>query len=241
MVKLMVEYGANVFKGLPLECYYLFLNLKSDFAQAVTEAAQSIPRYRAQWRPETAYKNGKPGTAAAAAAAAALNVSLPAGDSLDHSPASDSLDRSPARTDAPRSSNRAAAAAIANGKGNAKIYEEFVKGRSISPVEIASMSGHFDCVKYLLSKYDTSQAARLSSCFHPHLNLDTACAFLRAGALPQNCLDPWGSNALHLAARAGNLALVVAYITLGKLDVDSRGRNGWYCARVFQRPNLHCF
>lgn len=175
-----------MFAGLPLEAYYLFLNLKSDAARSITTMT-AIPAYRAQWRSKSARKSG---------------------DSTDEG-------------------------ASSLYEENVESYKTFVKKRRISPVELACMAGHAEAARYLLVKYDAKQAALLTACFHPHQEVELACAFLRAGASPENCLDPWGSNAVHLAARAGNLEILVAYVTGGKIDLNKKGMSGWYFYRLY--------
>jgi ankyrin repeat protein len=49
---------------------------------------------------------------------------------------------------------------------------------------------------------------------------------LKAGASTQH-LDPSGCSALHLAARRGNLKVVIALLENG-MDINQKGHNGWY-------------
>jgi ankyrin repeat protein len=177
VIKSLVESNADVFSGVPLEAYYLFLNLKSDAARSAT-ASIAIPSYKSQWRSKRVV--------------------------VDDEAASSLYEE------------------------NVESYKTYVKERRISSVELACMAGHTEVVRYLLVKYDAKQAGMLTACFHPHQEIEMACAFLLAGASPENCLDPWGSNAVHLAARSGNLGLIATYQTIGKIDLNKKGRNGWY-------------
>jgi len=105
---------------------------------------------------------------------------------------------------------------------------EFATNRRIYAVELASACRHFESAKYLLSKYDSKSIGLLTFCFiSPHQSLDLSCAYLRAGVLPEMQLDPWKSNALHLAARNGSLGLVIAFVTYSKIDINTKGQNGW--------------
>jgi ankyrin repeat protein len=176
VIKSLVESNADVFTGLPLEAYYLFLNLKSDAARSAT-ASMSIPSYKSQWKKNVV-------------------------------------------------GNEERASSVK--EDNVESYKSFVKERRIFSVELACMAGHSDTARFLLAKYDAKQAGMLTACFHPHQEIDMACAFLRAGASPENCLDPWGSNAVHIAARMGKLALLATYQSGGKIDFNKKGRNGWY-------------
>lgn len=190
VLKSLVECGASIFKGIPLEAYYLFLNLKSDPAKMST-ATFSLPPYRSQWKPNT--------------------------NNIDSS-----------RQQQKRMPTDIGASSTLH-EQSIQGYQEYVKQRRVYAVEIAAMAGHHEAARYLLQKYDAKQASSLTCCFHPHLDFDICILFLRAGASPENCVDPWGSNAFHLAARAGRLGLVVAmHAYTPRLDIHKKGRNGWY-------------
>jgi ankyrin repeat protein len=56
-------------------------------------------------------------------------------------------------------------------------------------------------------------------------DIEFTAILVRAG-VPLDQRDTDGSTALHLAARSGDLEMVIALVNL-KLDVNSNGQNGW--------------
>ena len=104
---------------------------------------------------------------------------------------------------------------------------EFWRSKRIYPIELASANHQIDTVKLLLQKYDQKTILNLSFCFLINPSLETACAFLKAGAKIELQVDPKGSNPLHVAARTGKLGLVIAYLTFCKTDINYRGENNW--------------
>ncbi|KAJ3313307.1 hypothetical protein HDU76_002689 [Blyttiomyces sp. JEL0837] len=103
--------------------------------------------------------------------------------------------------------------------------EEFANQKKILPVEMAAACGHWDLVRYLLSKMD--QKSLISSSFALLIQRDAELTtlFIRAG-VPTNQKDAYGSNALHLAVRSGDLEVAQALIA-AKINVNSKGQNDW--------------
>ncbi|KAJ3029739.1 UNVERIFIED_CONTAM: hypothetical protein HDU68_011256 [Siphonaria sp. JEL0065] len=57
-------------------------------------------------------------------------------------------------------------------------------------------------------------------------DVELSLLFIRAG-VPTTQRDAYGSSALHLAARAGNLELVTAFVETNKFDINAKGQNDW--------------
>lgn len=95
----------------------------------------------------------------------------------------------------------------------------------IYPVELAAACGHIDVVRCLLPKMDQKILAQTSFALIVQRDVDMTNLFLRNG-VPISQKDAYGSTALHLACRSGDVELVECLLN-AKADVNSRGQNDW--------------
>ncbi|KAJ3416119.1 Ankyrin repeat domain-containing protein 42 [Chytridiales sp. JEL 0842] len=96
---------------------------------------------------------------------------------------------------------------------------------TILPVEIAAANGHFELARTLLSRMDTKTCQNSSFGLLVQRDIEFTTLLIRAG-VPIGQKDPDGSTALHLAARAGDLDMVIALVYF-KHDVNAKGQNDW--------------
>ncbi|KAJ3218479.1 hypothetical protein HK099_005036, partial [Clydaea vesicula] len=105
--------------------------------------------------------------------------------------------------------------------------ETFFKNKKIFPVELACAGKHVDACKLLLLKYDTKTIQHLTYPYFAQQSLEISCIFLKNGLNPESTFDPWGSNAVQVAARNGNLGFLIAFFHCFKIDINKRGENNW--------------
>ncbi|KAI7824819.1 hypothetical protein BC939DRAFT_135523 [Gamsiella multidivaricata] len=103
--------------------------------------------------------------------------------------------------------------------------QEFWKGKSILPVELAIASGNFDCARSILQRLN--QNSLTTSSFGLLLQNDVmlTLSLIKSGS-PVSQHDLHGCTPLHLAARRGHLEMVMVLVQLGG-DVNSRGERQW--------------
>ncbi|KAF9356914.1 hypothetical protein BGX26_004546 [Mortierella sp. AD094] len=103
--------------------------------------------------------------------------------------------------------------------------QEFWKGKSILPVELAIASGNLDCARTILHRLGPNSLA--SSSFGLLLQNDVmlTLSLIKSGS-PVSQHDVHGCTPLHLAARRGHLEMVMVLVQLGG-DVNSRGERHW--------------
>ncbi|KAF9108414.1 hypothetical protein BGX27_008355 [Mortierella sp. AM989] len=103
--------------------------------------------------------------------------------------------------------------------------QEFWKGKSVLPVELAIASGNLDCARTILQRLGSTSLA--SSSFGLLLQNDVmlTLSLIKSGS-PVSQRDLHGCTALHLAARRGHLEMVMVLVQLGG-DVNSRGERQW--------------
>ncbi|KAJ3393865.1 hypothetical protein HDU84_000828 [Entophlyctis sp. JEL0112] len=104
--------------------------------------------------------------------------------------------------------------------------EEFMKDRVIFPVELAAACGHSDLSRILLARMDQKLLAKCTFALLVQRDADLSLLFLRAG-VPATQKDAFGSSALHLACRSGNLDLVTAYVESNMFNINCKGQNDW--------------
>ncbi|KAG0094278.1 hypothetical protein BGZ93_007419 [Podila epicladia] len=113
--------------------------------------------------------------------------------------------------------------------GNKKRFsnemQEFWKGKSILPVELAIASGNWDCARAILQRLGHNSLK--SSSFGLLLQNDVmlTLSLIKSGS-PVSQHDLHGCTPLHLAARRGDLEMVMVLLQLGG-DVNSRGERQW--------------
>ncbi|KAJ3063898.1 hypothetical protein HDU98_000344 [Podochytrium sp. JEL0797] len=73
---------------------------------------------------------------------------------------------------------------------------------------------------------DAKVSAKCSFALLVQRDVELSLLFIRAGVPALQC-DAYGANALHLAARAGHLELVIALLKTGKFDINCKGQNEW--------------
>ncbi|KAF9426578.1 hypothetical protein BGZ94_006309 [Podila epigama] len=116
---------------------------------------------------------------------------------------------------------------LANGskKRFSNEMQEFWKGKSILPVELAIASGNLDCARAILQRLGP-QSLKASS-FGLLLQNDVmlTLSLIKSGS-PVSQHDLHGCTPLHLAARRGDLEMVMVLLQLGG-DVNSRGERQW--------------
>ncbi|KAJ3349131.1 hypothetical protein HDU83_000752 [Entophlyctis luteolus] len=105
--------------------------------------------------------------------------------------------------------------------------EEFMKDRVIFPVELAAACGHSDLSRILLARMDQKLLAKCTFALLVQRDADLSLLFLRAG-VPATQKDAFGSSALHLACRSGNLDLVTAYVESNMFNINCKGQNDWF-------------
>lgn len=103
--------------------------------------------------------------------------------------------------------------------------QEYWKGKSILPVELAIASGNLDCARTILQRLGPHSLA--SSSFGLLLQNDVmlTLSLIKSGT-PVSQHDLHGCTPLHLAARRGHLEMVMVLVQLGG-DVNSRGERQW--------------
>ncbi|KAF9538861.1 hypothetical protein EC957_006077 [Mortierella hygrophila] len=103
--------------------------------------------------------------------------------------------------------------------------QEYWKGKSILPVELAIASGNLDCARTILHRLGPNSLA--SSSFGLLLQNDVmlTLSLIKSGT-PVSQHDLHGCTPLHLAARRGHLEMVMVLVQLGG-DVNSRGERQW--------------
>ncbi|KAJ3137887.1 hypothetical protein HK100_000402 [Physocladia obscura] len=106
--------------------------------------------------------------------------------------------------------------------------DEYMKDRMVFPVELAAACGNSDLARILLARYrmDQKQLAKCSFALIVQRDVELSLLFIRAG-VPTTQRDTYGSTALHLACRSGNLELVTAFIESKKFDINCKGQNDW--------------
>ncbi|KAG0015983.1 hypothetical protein BGZ80_009503 [Entomortierella chlamydospora] len=122
----------------------------------------------------------------------------------------------------------ARAQALQSGGGRKRFspeMQEFWKGKSILPVELAIASGNLDCARTILHRLGPNSLA--SSSFGLLLQNDVmlTLSLIKSGS-PVSQHDLHGCTPLHLAARRGHLEMVMVLVQLGG-DVNSRGERNW--------------
>lgn len=103
--------------------------------------------------------------------------------------------------------------------------QEYWKGKSILPVELAIASGNLDCARTILQRLGPHSL--VSSSFGLLLQNDVmlTLSLIKSGT-PVSQHDLHGCTPLHLAARRGHLEMVMVLVQLGG-DVNSRGERQW--------------
>lgn len=127
---------------------------------------------------------------------------------------------------AARKAARALAAQTGDGKKRfSPEVQEFWKGKSILPVELAIASGNLDCARAILQRLGPRSLE--SSSFGLLLQNDVmlTLSLIKSGC-PVSQRDLHGCTPLHLAARRGHLEMVMVLVQLGG-DVNSRGERNW--------------
>jgi hypothetical protein len=127
---------------------------------------------------------------------------------------------------AARKAARALAAQAGDGKKRFSAeMQEFWKGKSILPVELAIASGNLDCARAILQRLSSHSLE--SSSFGLLLQNDVmlTLSLLKSGC-PVTQRDLHGCTPLHLAARRGHMEMVMVLVQLGG-DVNSRGERQW--------------
>ncbi|KAF9366255.1 hypothetical protein BGX34_004706 [Mortierella sp. NVP85] len=127
---------------------------------------------------------------------------------------------------AARKAARALAAQAGDGKKRFSAeMQEFWKGKSILPVELAIASGNLDCARTILQRLGSHSLE--SSSFGLLLQNDVmlTLSLLKSGC-PVSQRDLHGCTPLHLAARRGHMEMVMVLVQLGG-DVNSRGERQW--------------
>ncbi|KAI8609964.1 ankyrin repeat-containing domain protein [Chytriomyces sp. MP71] len=104
--------------------------------------------------------------------------------------------------------------------------DEFMKDKVIFAVELAAACGNWDVTRLILARMDQKVLAKCSFALLIQRDVDLSMLFIRAG-VPTTQRDAYGSNALHLACRAGDLDLVTAYVETNKFDINAKGQNDW--------------
>ncbi|KAG0303163.1 hypothetical protein BGZ98_006946 [Dissophora globulifera] len=121
---------------------------------------------------------------------------------------------------------RSEAARSGNGKKRfSPEMQEFWKGKSISPVELAIAAGNQDCARTILQRLGPNSLS--SSSFGMLLQNDVmlTLSLVKSGS-PVSQHDLHGCTPLHLAARRGHLEMVMVLVQLGA-NVNSRGERQW--------------
>lgn len=113
--------------------------------------------------------------------------------------------------------------------GNKKRFsnemQEFWKGKSILPVELAIASGNWDCARAILQRLGPNSLKASSFGLLLQNDVMLTLSLIKSGS-PVSQHDLHGCTPLHLAARRGDLEMVMVLLQLGG-DVSSRGERQW--------------
>lgn len=113
--------------------------------------------------------------------------------------------------------------------GNKKRFsnemQEFWKGKSIMPVELAIASGNWDCARAILQRLGPNSLKASSFGLLLQNDVMLTLSLIKSGS-PVSQHDLHGCTPLHLAARRGDLEMVMVLLQLGG-DVNSRGERQW--------------
>ncbi|KAG0313195.1 hypothetical protein BGZ97_010431 [Linnemannia gamsii] len=103
--------------------------------------------------------------------------------------------------------------------------QEYWKGKSILPVELAIASGNLDCARTILQRLGPNSLAASSFGLLLQNDVMLTLSLIKSGT-PVSQHDLHGCTPLHLAARRGHLEMVMVLVQLGG-DVNSRGERQW--------------
>ncbi|KAF9301741.1 hypothetical protein BGZ74_006332 [Mortierella antarctica] len=103
--------------------------------------------------------------------------------------------------------------------------QEFWKGKSILPVELAIASGNWDCARAILQRLGHNSLKASSFGLLLQNDVMLTLSLIKSGS-PVSQHDLHGCTPLHLAARRGDLEMVMVLLQLGG-DVNSRGERQW--------------
>lgn len=127
-------------------------------------------------------------------------------------------------------------------KGPCRLSPEFIEGKFICLFEMPALRGDYQTASYILGLYGHSNHDPLSlTCnfFRTNQSLIASSSFgllasdncewtkqLIAAGVPLSQKDSAGSTCLHLAARRGDMDMVIV-ILQGGIDINVKGCNGW--------------
>ncbi|KAI8915761.1 ankyrin repeat-containing domain protein [Gorgonomyces haynaldii] len=110
--------------------------------------------------------------------------------------------------------------------GLVKFSEEYIEGKYLLPFEQACLAGHEHVAKAVILKTEANLIASSYFSLLLQQSLELSCLLVNLGAsLYQR--DSYGCIPIHLAARQGNLDLVVLYVISEPMVVHATGCNAW--------------
>ncbi|KAI9324424.1 hypothetical protein DFJ73DRAFT_872555 [Zopfochytrium polystomum] len=102
---------------------------------------------------------------------------------------------------------------------------ETSRDMKILPVELAAACGHVEIVRLMLPRMDPRTMESSAFALIVQRDAEMTALFLRSG-VPADQRDAYGSSALHLACRSGDID-VVRCLVQSRANVNDPGQNGW--------------
>lgn len=103
--------------------------------------------------------------------------------------------------------------------------QEYWKGKSIHPVELAIASGNLDSARSIMQRLGPNSLKNSSFGMLLQNDVMLTLSLVRSGC-PASQYDIHGCTPLHLAARRGHMEMVMVLLQLGG-DVDGQGERQW--------------